>query len=247
LQFTEAADGFLDRLEGRVSFLDPLTAPGDVSTLDELDTFLRHIPEFIEAEDAGVRNGCSIAMRLNATIEDLARLIAPESAGQPMKVSLSGEITMKGSGREPSVRHAIKGNSFLQMFIRSSDPSDPSRFFHYELQYDDDAGRTCVIHAWKVLRNASGFDAWLDTSTLFFEIFEGPELTHRGVMRVSIETFLRTQLPSMDITGTDDAARRSWALAAFYKYFAGELAAVYMMDANRLQDLLWKLVTGIHV
>lgn len=246
LQFKEAANGFLHRFEGP-SFLSALTAADELRTLDDLGQFLEHIPAFSEAEDAGVRNGCAIEMHLHATVTDLARLISPDSARQPVKLSLTGGITLKGPEREPSICHLIESSSFLQMFVRSSDGSDPSRFFHYELQYQNEHGRSCVIKAWKVLRNAAGFDAWLDASTLFCEIFEESKITHRGVMRVPIETFLRTQLPSMDITGTDDAARRSWALAAFYKYFAGELAAVYMMDSKKLQDLLWKLVTGIHV
>jgi choline dehydrogenase-like flavoprotein len=247
LRFKETADGFMDPRDGDESLLSPLTPTGEIRSLAELNKFLRHIPTFIDAEDAGVRNGCAIEMFLNATVGDLARLISPESARQPIKFSVTGGITLKTGARDARVCHLIGRSSFLEMFVRTSDQADPSRFFHYELHYDNEDGRNCVMHAWKVLRNAPGFDAWLDSSTLFFEITEPPRLTHRGVMRVSIDKFLRSQLPSMDITGTDDAARRSWALAAFYKYFAGELAEVYMMDAKKLQDLLWKLVTGINV
>ena len=246
LQFDEEANGFLDRPEGP-SFLSTLTASDELRTLDELERFLKHIPEFSAAEDAGIRKGCSIEMHLHVTATDLARLISPESVRQPMRFLLSGGITLKNPMSEPTVCDLIEGSSFLQMFVRSSDKSDPSRFFHYDLRYKNQDGRNCVIQAWKVLRNAPGFDLWLDTSTLFFEVFEESNLTHRGVMRVPIETFLRKQLPSTDITGTDDAARKSWALAAFYKYFVGELATVYMKDADEIKDLLWKLVTGIHV
>ena len=246
LQFNEEAHGFLDRAEG-LSFLCNLSASDELTTLTGLTRSSKHIPDFSDAEDAGIRKGLTIEIRLHATVADLARLISPESTRQPTKFFLSGWIILLGPQREANVYHLIKDSSFLQMFVRSSDGSDPSRFFHYELHYENDDGRNCVIQAWKVLRNAPGFDVWLDTSTLFFEIFEDSNLTHRGVMRVPIDKFLRTQLPSMNITGTADAARRSWALAAFYKYFAGELGAVYMMDAAKLKDLLWKLVTGIHV
>jgi choline dehydrogenase-like flavoprotein len=247
LKFKETADGFLHPVDGPVSFLYPLTRSGELRTLAELKSFLRHLSMFSKAEEDGVRNGCSIAMTLEVTVRDLARLVSPDSARQPAKCSLAGGITLQIPGRAAGVYRLIEDSSFLQMFVRTSDESDPSRFFHYELQYDKEDGRRSVIHAWKVLRNAPGFDAWVDASTLFFEVFEGAKPTHRGVMRVPIEKFLREQLPSMDVTGTDDAARRSWALGAFYKYFVGELAEVYMMDAKKLQDLLWKLVTGIHV
>jgi len=245
LRFKEAANGFLDNVDGP-SFLSKLTATHEVGPLAELNTFLSKIPRFHDAEDAGVRKGFSIEMRLRATVTDLAWLVSTESARPPIRFSLKGRVMVKSPAGKPTFCKLTEG-SFLQMFVRSSANSDPSRFFHYELRYRDQEQRDCVIKAWKVLRNAPGFDVWLDTSTLFFEMFQDSNLTHRGVMRVPIETFLRKQLPSMDITGTEDAARKSWALAAFYKYFAGELGAVYMMDAEKLKDLLVKLVTGIHV
>ena len=51
----------------------------------------------------------------------------------------------------------------------------------------------------------------------------------------------------MEITGTNDPARKSWALLAFYRYFAGELADIYMQRADAVKDAFFKLVTGIHV
>ncbi|MEO5739345.1 MAG: GMC oxidoreductase, partial [Vicinamibacterales bacterium] len=229
--------------EGAIGSLDDAKGP---TLLDDLRTSSHHLHDFSDAEDAGVRKGWSIEMQLDAKSTDLARLISPDSARQPMKFGLEGEVTLKRPGGEPKVCKLTE-HSFLQMFLRSADESEPSRFFRYELRYVDADQGECVLQAWKVLRNAPGFDVWLDTSTLFFEIFEESNLTYRGVMRVPIETFLRKQLPSMEITGTTDAARQSWALAAFYQYFGVELAAVYVQQADEIKDLLWKLVTKIHV
>ena len=243
MKFEEEANGFLDSVVG-ASFLYQLTASDD-RTLDELQYFWKTSQSSRRSKTPAFARATSIEMLLQATVTDLARLISLESARQPMKFGLSGTVRLQTQN--------CAGSTVLTMtvFFKCSSgrltESDPSRFFHYELHFENENGRKCVIHAWKVLRNAPGFDVWLDTSTLFFEMFEGSKLTHRGVMRVPIEKFLRMQLPSMDITGTDDDARKSWALAAFYKYFVGELAEVYMMDAEKLKDLLWKLVTGIHV
>ncbi|HEX7281299.1 MAG TPA: hypothetical protein VF239_04530, partial [Vicinamibacterales bacterium] len=98
----------------------------------------------------------------------------------------------------------------------------------------------------KVLDDAPGFDAWHDTATLYVQL-TSPEGLQRGVLRLSIETFIRKQMPSMRITGTNDPARQSWALLAFYKYFASELSDIYMQRADAVKDALFKLVTSIHV
>ena len=51
----------------------------------------------------------------------------------------------------------------------------------------------------------------------------------------------------MKITGTADPARQSWALMAFYKYFARELTDVYVTRADAIRKTLFELVTSIHV
>ena len=107
-------------------------------------------------------------------------------------------------------------------------------------------GTNYTLDGLKVLRDAPGFDSWHDTSTVYFEISSAADRL-RGVLRVSVEAFVQQQLPSMTITGTDDPARQSWALVAFYKYFARELASIYMKRADMLADAFLKLVTGIHV
>ena len=89
-------------------------------------------------------------------------------------------------------------------------------------------------------------------STLYFEMRDvGPTPSksslQRGILRVSLNTFLQSQLPSMRVIGVDDPDRRKWALVAFYKYFVGELVAVYGDSAAALTQLLAQLVTSIHV
>ncbi len=104
-----------------------------------------------------------------------------------------------------------------------------------------------------MLQDAPGFDSWHDTSTVYYEAGpaqDGEEprvVDERGILRVPLDWFLRNQLPSMDVIGTDDPARKSWALLAFYKYFAGQLTDIYMQRADALKDALFKLVTEIHV
>jgi hypothetical protein len=103
-----------------------------------------------------------------------------------------------------------------------------------------------VLHGVKVLDNQPGFDVWHDNSTVYFQS-TGPGGPLRGILRVSLDTFLNVQMRSMQVTGTTDPARQSWALLAFYKYFANEITEVYMARADAMKDALFKLVTSIHV
>jgi len=233
LTFQEAMHGFMDEVrEPRVPF-------------DKLRTFAFHIPEFEKAEDQGITRGDRLTVTLDATVGDLARLISPLATVPPLKIPLSGRVTLR-KGVAPS---PLEAGSFLQLFVKASrDAKVPLRFFRYQLFFTEEGQRYCLVGL-KVLSNDPGFDLWHDTSTVFFEIrpvgWRGP--LRRGVMRVSLEDFLNVQLREMQITGTGDPARKSWALAAFYKYFVGELMTVYVDRADALKSALMKALTEIHV
>ena len=231
MSFIEAMHGFSATVPeaSRISFWN-------------LEKFPDHVRTFVEAESAGITTRCPIQIHLRVNVEDLARLIAQERTLEPAKLKLSGCGAFGLSEDDPGFQ--IDEGSFLQMFVRPGAANSP-KFFRYHLRYAVD-GKPHILNGLKVLCNAPGFDSWHDTSTVYFES-TGPGGWQRGILRVSLETFLREQLPSMEITGTSDAARKSWALAAFYKYFAGELADVYLERADAVRDAFFKLVTGIHV
>ncbi len=232
MSFTEAMQGFWAPVgEGETGI--------DFWNLEE---FPGHVGSFVEAESDGIKNGRPVQVDLTITADDLALLIAAERTVEPAKLTVTGYATLGLSEGGP--RFEIGAGSFLQMFVRPG-PAKDLKFFRYHLRYVVDE-QPYVLNGLKVLSNAPGFDAWHDTSTLYFES-TGPGGRQRGILRVSLDTFLGRQLPSMEITGTTDAARKSWALAAFYKYFAGEVAEVYLERADAVRDALLKLVTGIHV
>jgi hypothetical protein len=239
LEFDEQMKGFFsDEAEPQYPPPEPL----DGATLAESTTL------FLEAENNGIGNGATIALTLHATVDDLARLIATTAAKDPVTIDLAGTIVVReGTGRAPSQFPIDADTSFLRAFVYSSAPV-PTRYFRYHLDFEDN-GRRRAFDGIKVLRDAPGFDVWSDTSTLYFEIRDrdGHEPLRRGIARVSLDLFMREQLPSMMVTGTTDPIRRSWALAAYYKHFAGELTAVYGKRAQQFTDMLWKLVAGIHV
>lgn len=227
---------FFEEMQGFCSVTQEPDGPID---FNRLSSFARHLPRFLQAEGAGIASGAApLSVRLCVKAPDLARLIAARHELNPAKLSLSGTVGFEGS---PPFT-IDKDRSFLQMFVRSTSRSDERRFFRYHLEY----GGTHVLDGVKVLDNAPGFDAWHDTATLYVQL-TSPEGRQRGVLRLSIETFMQKQMPSMRVTGTTDPARQSWALLAFYKYFASELADIYMQRADAVKDALFKLVTSIHV
>jgi hypothetical protein len=240
LEFDEVMSGFID---GRATGPSPWTTPRRMSGSASL-------ARFNAAEDEGIKRGHRVDVTLHAIADDLASLIAPADRRQPARITLSGHIKV-GALNEP-LTLAEKG-CYMQMFMQPDEREPPLRWFFYHLEYDDENRRRRVLDGVKILSNAPGLDIWYDTSTLYFEVRDAEfnatadAGVQRGILRVPADTFLRKQLPSMTIKGTCDPDRQTWALAAFYKYFAGELVAVYGERATELSQLLMQLVTGIHV
>jgi choline dehydrogenase-like flavoprotein len=222
-------------------------SPGEWTSTDptKLEIFLE-VKRFLEAESEGIGKGHPpMSIRLKVQVPNLARLVSGGSEFEPVRMPVSGLVTIHPSAVTTYRRNfAVSEDSFLQIFIDPKWP-DHQRLFHYHLHYGI-GEESYVLDGVKVLCDAPGLDAWHDTSTLYFQR-SGPDGFHRGVLRLSIETFVRLQLPSFKITGTSDLARQSWALLAFYKYFAGELADIYTKRLETFQNTLIKLVTSIHV
>jgi len=218
----------------------------DATNWSDLDGFPPRIFKFVQAENTGIADGPTIDVDLCVIVDDLARLISTAPGIEPASIRVKGRVKRREmSGAEETF--TLTSESFIQMFLRPRQESVPTRFFRYHLEFMD-GNSPVVINALKVLRDSAGFDAWHDTATSYFEM-HAPALPRlqRGILRVSFERFLREQLRSMNVTGTNDPSRRSWALAAFYKYFGGELLEVYASRIDTLTQLLGNLLTEIHV
>jgi choline dehydrogenase-like flavoprotein len=254
LRFMEEMMGFFKPVAGLQT--NPLIR------LDDLRTFPEVISEFLSSEGDGITMGRAVHVALKVTAPDLARLVSSQLSVLPASLNVEGCWAQAFTNGDESAGperpspdrqqgFVVEDRSFLRMFARSQG-QDERRFFCYQLRFVRD-GQPWVMNGLKVLRDAPGFDSWHDTSTVYYEAGPAREdgelkvVEERGILRVPVDIFLRVQLPSMDITGTDDPARKSWALLAFYKYFAAQLADIYMKRADALRDALFKLVTEIHV
>lgn len=224
----------------------------------ELDPSAKAWEHFSDAEEEGMRQRRTVVAHLKLAVADLAELVAGRPTTEPVRIAVSGTVGLSdGRSQTPRWFRAAGEGSYVQFFAaarpapQSAPPPSPAtetlaRFFRYELDLIDGADLRYRLSGRKVLCNERGGGIWNDTATLFFEL-HGPGVRERGILRLSLPEFARYQLPSMTVTGTIDPARRSWALAAFAKYFAGGLSEVYVTRADRLIELLFKSVTTIHV
>jgi cholesterol oxidase len=230
-QFKPLGLTFSEHVSGYLSEAKPVD-------MERLNDFPDAVEQFTKAEQKGIETGSTLALCLDASTDDLAALIAGTRTAVPHRMQIRGKATL-----EDKRELTVSGDSYLELFVRPERPTTPpTLFFRYRLQIGDGN----KIDGLKMLQNEPGFDLWTDTSTIYVQMTNHGK-TLAGVVRVSLRDFLEKQLRSMDITNTKDDARRCWALAAFYKYFVGELATVYVTRAEAIQEFFKKLLTEIHV
>jgi choline dehydrogenase-like flavoprotein len=127
----------------------------------------------------------------------------------------------------------------------------PRRFAQRYLLYKLETGDhqpTLRMEGYKRIRDDPGFDGWRDTSTLFFKLFRDgptpatavPVLFGAGAVHISMDDFIFTLLPSIEITGTEDPARITWATAKFGTFFFGTLQRLYAPAVGTALQTLFK-------
>jgi hypothetical protein len=137
-------------------------------------------------------------------------------------------------------------------------PGDPARskerFMKYDLTLRDAGGQRWTVTGYKRIARQPSVDAWRATSSLFCQLC-GPfppdgaaprarALRGAGVVHVDLTSFLFQQLPSMEVTGTDDPARKTWAIATFSSFFFGTLQRIYMPGLGPALDTVLRAQLG---
>ena len=89
-------------------------------------------------------------------------------------------------------------------------------------------GAPLMFKGVKKIHGGGGLAAWTQTTTLVFEIRDAAGGVGHGEMRVHLADFLKRQLPSFKVTGTDDDVRIAWAFGRFFRFFFGTLRQVYL-------------------
>jgi hypothetical protein len=221
-------------------FVTKVGTPGiDVA---DLGAFPAHLSAFRKDETTGMLGGPEgmIDLSLIAVVSDLRRLVRTERTSTPLHVTLRGTVTR--GGRKTRIR-----DGSLRLFVAPPQELTPLvRYFVYTLSWREPHSGAWTFTGLKVLSNDAGQDVWTDTATLYSQLSNGTD-TYRGILRLSFDDFLRTQLPSMKVRGTIDRTRMTWALTAFYKYFARELVDIYMSRADMYLKLIASAATTVDV
>jgi choline dehydrogenase-like flavoprotein len=179
-------------------------------------------------------------------------------------MGLEGTITIPEgvlSAGSPAVE---VGNVVGQLHLLA-DTGAVRRVMTYYLPFSAPQGQRYTLVGHKEVEDDPGFDAWLDTATLFTEIYRGevtplpPSETDlkardvrrralstsayqgtvvaRGILRLGMTDFLTNQLQELAAAGTDDPARVIWTLGSFGVYFFGTIQKAYSSQIERFLDL----------
>ncbi len=146
---------------------------------------------------------------------------------------------------------------------RKGNPSPGApRFMYYHLALPEDVLR---LEGYKRIRNDPGLDAWRDTTALFTR-FGRPRVAGSplgspidavaaGVVHVNLTDFAYEEMPSfatiggegalprppgLEVTGTQDPARVTWALGKFMAFFFGTLQRIYSPGARAASSALFE-------
>jgi hypothetical protein len=145
------------------------------------------------------------------------------------------------AGRPYTTRHGDPGRS-------------RERFMKYDLSFEDRARQSWRLRGYKRIAREPGVDAWRATSSLFCQLcgpFPSSAATRGtrtvggvGVVHVDLTSFLFNQLKSMEVTGTEDPSRKTWALAKFSTFFFGSLQRIYMPGLGLALDTVMRAQLG---
>jgi choline dehydrogenase-like flavoprotein len=228
--------------------LDPLGPLGEVAP-DPHSVEPAHRPVGIRFTEkmVGTVQGTSglraIETELTAKIDDLAGFLALHKRESDARVPII-EGTLKIGENEPLSIDPER--SLMQVMVdRGLDESGREvrtiKYYLVPRGADEEKDR---LDGSKVIRDDPGLDAWEDTTTLSFDLFELGK-KHEGVLRLPAAEFFGGQVPSFE-ADTDDPARQVWAMLTFGHFFFGHLVDVYFPGLGQLGELAGSLLRRGH-
>jgi cholesterol oxidase len=182
--------------------------------------------------------------------EDLAAYVAAERAGQLANTYMEFTLTISMANLDqfladpahPGVANgtvrvdgftgpagAPVSNGLFNLFVETGRMYD--RRMLYALPFVGADGKPYLLDGFKQVRDDGRFDVWGATSTLYTVIRAGSDRTApvmaSGILHILVADFMR-QLGTFAVSGTDDPARKSAALAKFGQMFMGTLWEVFV-------------------
>jgi hypothetical protein len=194
----------------------------------------RSFEDYLEAEVRGRQEGRSAHFRVHALVENLAAFLRDPRRDIAFVIDDQRRSELRVRDGRGTRERALPATGTMNLLVAGHEARHPRRRREERQMIYTLAARegdtTFEVSGHKVLRDEPGLDAWFDTSVLFTEIVaheRGARRTGYGVLRVSLPEFVFGALPTFEVTGTDDPARVTWALAQFSHFFFGTLARVY--------------------
>ncbi len=166
----------------------------------------------------------TIALALTGTIEDIVAFDADDTH----RLQIGGTVDFRWLKHGIRCHATVSGHAdfFVPPAFLSFKGKD--RIMVYDVTFRDDAGDPWHVLGFKRMHADEGARAWADTTNLFVTITCAPkDLVTIGVARLAMETFLYDVLGKMRVTGTEDPARKVWALAAYGELLFGHLWEIY--------------------
>jgi cholesterol oxidase len=191
-----------------------------------------------------------------AWTETGAELIAGAVVGREVEtdfrltISTPSLVDFLGDSLHPA---SADGRVFVAGVTQPRDPEDPTlsgsrvtagrfnlltqtdsfyqREMLYSLPFLSEAGASLLMVGRKEVWDHGRFDVWPSTTTLYAELLDGSTTDRRvlaaGVLRLDLKMFA-TQLTTMRATGGGNPVRQVLALGGFVRYFAREMADVFL-------------------
>ncbi len=169
-------------------------------------------------DQKGKAAGTVLTMHATITIQDLDRFISdPMHLGQ-----INGTIDFPPFGDNIPAKAGV-----FNLFSPTDQPK--LKLMVYEMAFEHQ-GQDYYLAGKKEVRDDPGFDLWKDTTTLFTQLYKGPDqsspVAGAGVLTLGAPELMK-MVSTMHAINAASAAESTKALARFGKFFLGELWNTY--------------------
>lgn len=179
--------------------------------------------------DKGFRNGKAdgtfLMFHLTITTDDVDRFVRDPQH----EATTRGWVSCEALGGKLPVDSGI-----FNLFVDTDDPKLIKML--YRLYFADGVGNPLTLSGFKQVKDAPGFDAWTDTSTLYTHLLRGhveavtepmAEIVAAGIINIYLADFTH-QLTTFRAHG-GSFADRARAMEEFGRLFLGKLWGIYGM------------------
>ncbi|MDH5258069.1 MAG: hypothetical protein OEX07_08665, partial [Gammaproteobacteria bacterium] len=169
----------------------------------------------------GKKNNTTFDFSLTIQSLDLDEMINNEGHD----ASISGIVNAATLSPEPLIVTGGVFNCFVTDITNVN-----TRNMRYSMIFSSEAGEKYYFYGYKVIHDDLGFDAWSDTTTLYFTIWEGENdqgtIAGKGILKISPADFAK-QMSTITALNVNTKSNKLKAIADFGYFFSKNLYEVY--------------------